>query len=379
MKLTHYKILLFFLTISINSFSQEKKIEPISELEPIVEPITEPVLGLILEPLEIELIPDPIEPIKIEYTPEPILIIKPPIVIKSKEIKGPIVPYIILSHWKRKNTIGFDLNEIALVNWSAGGVSSISGLLKGNFTRIRTLDNSEWTNELIFKYGINKQDGLSIKKADDEFRFNSTFGYRNDKTSNWFHSVKFNFNTQFTNGYKYPNRTNPISKLFAPAYTFLGVGADYFDKKNKFDLFISPLTMKNTLVLSQALANKGAFGVVKATYDTEGNIITEGENSKTEVGFLITNHYKKEIFKNITMENRLSLYSDYIHNFGNVDVDWRVNFDLIVNQYVRANIGTQLIYDDDIKTTEEIDGKQVPSGPKVQLKQTLGVGLVYNF
>lgn len=371
MKLTHYKIILFFLTVSINSFSQETTIEPL--IEPLIETlsttdsISYPIIGPMLGPLTVE------------FTPNPLFFKKTPISIKTPEMKGPFVPYIIISHWKRKNTIGFDLNEIALVNWNAGGVSSVSGLFKGNFTRIRTLDNSEWINELIFKYGINKQDGLSIKKSDDEFRFNSTFGYRYDNSSNWYHTVKFNFNTQFTNGYKYPNRTNPISKLFSPAYTFLGVGADYLDKKNKFDLFISPLTMKNTLVLNQTLANNGSFGVEKATYDTGGNLITEGENSKTEIGFLITNHYKKEIYNNIIMENRLSLYSDYINNFGNIDLDWKLNFDLKVNQYVMANIGTQLVYDDDIKTTEEIDGKQVPKGAKLQIKQTLGVGLVYNF
>lgn len=361
MKFTNYLSLIFFLIFSTNSFSQEE----------LLEPITDSISDFIKAPQ--------LEPIIVEFTTAPMVIKKPTIIINAQKIKGSLVPYKILSHWKRKNTVGFDLSEIALVNWSAGGTSSVSGLFKGNFTRIRTLDNSEWVNELIFKYGINKQDGLDIRKSDDELRFNSTFGYRNDKSSNWFHSVKLNFNTQFTNGYRYPDKDNPISKLFAPAYTFLGVGAEYFNKEIKFNLFISPLTMKNTLVLNQTLANKGAFGVVKATYDTEGNIITEGENTKTEIGFLITNHYKKEIVKNISMENRLSLYSDYINNFGNVDIDWKLNFDLVVNQYVKANIGTQLVYDDDIKTSVEKDGKQVASGAKVQLKQTLGVGMVYNF
>ena len=145
----------------------------------------------------------------------------------------------------------------------------------------------------------------------------------------------------------------------------------------KFDLYISPLTLKNTLVLDQTLANKGAFGVNKAIYDAGGNLVSKGERSRTEFGFLITNHYKKEVWKNITMENRLSLYSDYINNFGNIDVEWRLQFDLVVNKYVRANIGMHLIYDDDIKTTEEINGVKVPKGPKVQLKQVLGLGLVY--
>jgi len=83
--------------------------------------------------------------------------------------------------------------------------------------------------------------------------------------------------------------------------------------------------------------------------------------------------------KNITFENRLSLYSDYIHNFGNFDADCDILFDLVVNQYVRANIGTRIIYDDDIKSKTEIDGVQVTQGPKTQLKQLLGVGLTYEF
>ena len=73
------------------------------------------------------------------------------------------------------------------------------------------------------------------------------------------------------------------------------------------------------------------------------------------------------------------MYSDYINKFGNIDVDYDFVFDLIVNQYVKANIGAHFVYDDDIKAKEEIDGKQITVGPKIQLKQTLGVGLVYLF
>jgi hypothetical protein len=284
-----------------------------------------------------------------------------------------------LSHWLNKNTLGFDLNEIAFVNWNAGGTSSISGLLKGHFVRVRSHNNSEWVNELIFKYGVNKQDGTSMKKSDDEFRINSTYGYRKDLLSNWYFSSKFNFKTQFTNGYKYPDTNTPISKPLAPAYTFLGIGADYFYKEKKFDIYISPLTIKNTLVLDQELANKGAFGMTKATYDSAGNIITPGEKSRSEIGFLVTNYYKKEVWKNINMENRLNLYTDYLNNFGNIDVEWKLQLDLLVNHYVRANIGTHVIYDDDVKNIDMVDGVQVTSGAKVQLKQTLGIGLEYNF
>jgi hypothetical protein len=284
-----------------------------------------------------------------------------------------------ISHWEKKNIVGFDLSEIAFMNWSAGGNSSISGLLKGNFTRKYAYQNVKWQNELIIRYGVNKQDGIELRKTDDAFQFNSTFGYRKDTITNWYHSAKFNFNTQFTNGYNYPNTDLAISKPFAPAYIFLGGGAEYANKEKRINLYISPLTFKTTLVLDQRLANQGAFGVTKAVYDIDGNLITEGEKTRTEMGLLLSGAHKKEVYKNIFLENKLILYSDYINKFGNIDVDWQLQLDLVVNEYVKANIGTHIIYDDDIKAKEEVNGEQVTVGPKLQLKQMLGIGLVYDF
>ena len=89
--------------------------------------------------------------------------------------------------------------------------------------------------------------------------------------------------------------------------------------------------------------------------------------------------YKKEILKNIILENRISLYSDYINRFGNVDIDNDLQIELVVNDHVRTNIGAHIIYDDDIKAKEEVEGVQVTVGPKLQLKQVLGVGITYAF
>lgn len=284
-----------------------------------------------------------------------------------------------LSHWDKKNTVGFDLTEIAFFNWSAGGVSSVTGLLKGKFTRLYRKDNFKWGNELIVRYGVNKQENVEWRKTDDVLQFNSTAGYRQDTISKWYHSAKFSFNTQFTPGYAYPNTEFAISKPFSPAYTFIGVGAEYSDRDHKVNIYLSPMTLKNTLVLDQRLANQGAFGVKPATHDENGEMISEGEHTRTELGILITTHFKREIFKNITLENRLNLYTDYLNKFGNIDLDWQMLFDMIVNEYVKANIGVHMIYDDDIKFKEEVDGEQITRGPRLQLKQMLGVGLEYKF
>lgn len=276
--------------------------------------------------------------------------------------------------------MGLDISQIAFINWNAGGNNSVSGLLKGNFIREYSKKNFNWKNELIARYGINKQESQEVRKTDDQLQLNSTLGYRRDTITNWYFAGKFTFNTQFANGYNYPNTDLAISKPFAPAYIFLGIGAEYDRKDLKLNVYMSPLTQKTTLVLDRRLANQGAFGVDAAIYDEiTGELIQKGKRNRTELGILVTNQWENEIYKNINLEHRISLYTDYINNFGNIDIDWQLQLEMIVNQYVKANIGTHLIYDDDIKAKEEIDGEQVVVGPKVQLKQLLGVGLSYEF
>ena len=68
-----------------------------------------------------------------------------------------------------------------------------------------------------------------------------------------------------------------------------------------------------------------------------------------------------------------------MNRIGNVDINCDLQVELIVNQYVRANIGAHLIYDDDIKSKKEIAGIQVTQGPKAQVRQAIGVGLQYVF
>lgn len=295
----------------------------------------------------------------------------PEVLVKEpKPLKEKYKRFVPFSFWDTENQFSLNINEVAFVNWNAGGDNSISGLANLNFTRKYNFRYISWDNELRLRYGVNAQEGRSLRKTDDFIRFSSVFGYRTDTISPWYYSVKLNFNTQFSNGFKYPDRENPISSIMAPGYLFLGGGTTFKPEKEKFVLYISPLTQKATFVLDEDLSNQGAFGVEK------------GERIFMELGFLITNTWEKEIFKNIQLNHRLNLYTDYIRSFGNIDVDWEMNFTLKVNEYVNANIGTHLIFDDDIKFDEEIadDGTIIDPGiSRIQFKQLLGVGFVYKF
>ena len=72
----------------------------------------------------------------------------------------------------------------------------------------------------------------------------------------------------------------------------------------------------------------------------------------------------------------LGLFSNYLENAQNVDLDWKVFVTMKINDYLSANLNTHLIYDDDIKTSDK-DGN--PEGAKVQFKEVFGVGLTYKF
>ena len=301
---------------------------------------------------------------------------------RTKPLKNKFNRFRIPSFWHTENKLGININEAAFVNWKAGGDNSISASVNSKFVRNYKFRYIQWNNDLEMRYGLNAQQGRELRKTEDVIRFSSTFGYRRDTITNWYYSVKTNFNTQFTNGYKYPDTNTPVSAFMAPGYLFLGAGASYIPENKKFNLYISPLTQKATFVLNQDLANTGAFGVKKAVFDTDGNLIKEGSTVYMELGFLVTNTWEKEVMKNIFLNHRISLYSDYISSFGNIDLDWELNFKLVVNKYISTTIGTQVIFDDDILFDEEKDSNGIITKkgiPRVQFKQILGIGMSYDF
>lgn len=320
---------------------------------------------------------------KIKNIPRGVHLINPKVSFKhTKSLTKPFKRFRVPSFWERINRLGVHISEVAFVNWKAGGNNSISIVTNGKFERNYKFRYVHWQNILDLRYGANIQQGQKPRKTDDAIRFSSTFGYRRDTVSNWYYSVKANFNTQFYSGFKYPDRENPISRFMAPGYIFLGAGTSYIPEGKKFNFYISPLTLKATFVLDQDLADKGAFGVKKAILNSNGDILQEGENQFIELGFLITNSWETTVAKNVEMQHRISLYTDYLASFGNVDVDWELNFNFIVNEFINASIGTHVIYDDDILFDIQKDANGLitdPGKPRIQFKQLLGVGVAYNF
>lgn len=320
---------------------------------------------------------------KIKAVPRGVRFINPVISFnQTKVLLEPYKPFKIPSFWVKENKLGLNISEVAFVNWNAGGENAVSGIANMKFVRDYKFRFIKWSNELILRYGINAQEGREIRKTEDVIRLTSTFSYRQDTLNKWYYSINTRFNTQFSDGFNYPDTDNPISRFMAPGYLYFGGGPSFAAEGKNFILYLSPTTLKATFVQDQTLANQGAFGVKRAEYDTTGNIIKKGEKEFIEFGILIANSWEKEIATNIIMNHRLSLFTDYIRSFGNIDIDWELNFTFKVNNLFEANLGTHVIYDDDIRFDQVISdtGNIIDPGvPKIQFRQVLAIGLAYSF
>ena len=278
-----------------------------------------------------------------------------------------------LDGWKTGGVVSVNLTQVGLTNWAAGGENSLSvnGLasLYANLKR----GNSTWDNSLDLAYGLLQQGDADVRKTDDRIDFTSKYGQKAFK--NWYYAGLINFKSQMTAGYNYPTDSTEVevSNFLAPAYALGAIGMDY--KPNEvFNLFVSPITMKMTIVNIQTLADAGAYGVDPAEYDDAGTLTAAGKTTRSEYGGYLRALLKKDIMKNINLQTKLELFSNY-EEATHIDVNWEVLIAMKVNKYISATVSTQLIYDHDIDILDS-DGRV---GPRTQFKEVIGVGISYKF
>ena len=264
--------------------------------------------------------------------------------------------------WKFNGVTSINFSQVSLTNWAAGGENSyaFNGLL--NLSANYSKDKNDWANTLEIGYGVQKQGDQELRKTDDHIDFLSKYGRKVSKS--FFISAMLNFKTQMNEGKKYETDTSyVISKFLAPAYLQLALGMEY-KPGEAFFAVLSPVAGKLTMVLDDTLSAKGSFG------------IDPGDKTRLELGGSATIGVKKEIMKNVTFTSTLGLFSNYLENAQNVDVDWKVMINMKINNYLSANLNTHLIYDDDIAYINDL-GEQ--RGARVQFKEVFGVGLTYKF
>ena len=253
--------------------------------------------------------------------------------------------------WTKKGNISLLFNQSSYnKQWLGGGTSNIAGNLGVNYDFNYKNGDVVWDNKFILAYGLSKIKGdAKTAKTDDRIELNSLWGKK--LNGQWYYSMYFNFKTQMDTGSD--KNDLKISHFFSPAYFQFGPGF-LWKKNDNLSVNFSPAAAKLIVVHPHFTEFGPSFGVL------------QGDSSRFEFGDSITGYYKLNIMTNVSVENRLNLYSDYLDNPQNVDIDYQMNVIMKINKYLSANLAFQTIYDDN-------------SIKAFQTREVFGLGVNYGF
>lgn len=280
-------------------------------------------------------------------------------------------------YWKFLSEASFIFNQAMLSNWTKGGESNVSTLL--DITGTINYTNKEkkmvWDNQGRIKFGLitsSARDKIEIRKNIDQIDIVSKF---NNKAFGKFDfSATMLFQTQMAPGYKYPDDSVKVSKFFNPASLTVGLGLDYKPNKNLSANF-APLSYKATFVPDTAMIDPTNHG------------LKSDQRSKHEPGLSAQVNHKTTILRDIKLVNKVRLFTNYINNPLNVDIDWEMIATAKLNWFTDIRLNIHLIYDDDtLIPVKGDDGEPVLDNegnpkkvPMVQFKEMIGLSVIFRF
>ena len=256
--------------------------------------------------------------------------------------------------WKKSGKITLLINQSAFSNWQAGGDNNFAGNLNLNYDLNYLSGDWSLDNKILASYGLTNSKDDGTRKTDDRLELNSILGKKLKES--WSASFFMNFKTQFTDGYDYeddfidqnPTLSNedfPTSGFFKPAYWSFGPGL-LWKKNDNLYFNISPLTAKFTFITSEIYSYNENTQLYESSNDIETFGVDPGDSFLVEVGFNARAYYKFDIMNNISMENILNLFSNYIDKPQNIDLDYTLNLVMKINDVFTTNLTFQTIYDD---------------------------------
>ncbi|MCF8222015.1 MAG: DUF3078 domain-containing protein [Bacteroidales bacterium] len=280
-------------------------------------------------------------------------------------------------YWKFLSEASFVFNQAMIKNWVKGGESNVSTLLDitGNANYTNKDAKTVWNNQARLKFGLitaSTPQSMQVRKNVDELDLISKF---NSKAFGKFDfSATMLFKTQLAFGYKYPNDSVVVSKFFNPASLTLGLGLDYKPNKNT-SINFAPLSYKATFVPDTAMIDPTNHG------------LKADQRSRHEPGMSAQINHEMTVFNDIKVVNKLRLFTNYIDDPLNIDIDWEMIATAKLNWFTDIRLNTHLIYDDDtlIPVKDEND-EQVNNAdgspkkvPMVQFKEMIGLSVIFRF
>lgn len=273
--------------------------------------------------------------------------------------------------WHKEGAISLMFNQAAFNNsWTGGGTTNYATNFKFNYDFNYRYNKLTIDNRVVTDYGLTKNRGEEYtRKTNDRIELNSIIGTK-VRDTNWYYSFFLNFKTQFTDGYEYKKDDNDAllrtrkTDFFSPAYLQFGPGM-LWKKNDNFKINISPFAARITFV-NKDFTRVGNDPEAIATFNDKKYFGVEAnENTNFELGASVNGYAKFNLMENVNVENILALYSDYLEKPQNINIDYTLNINMKINDFMSANFTFQAIYEENAVSS-------------VQIRETIGVGLNYS-
>lgn len=264
--------------------------------------------------------------------------------------------------------LGF--TQTYLSNWKKGGKSALSILVVAKGFANFSSDKIKWENSGEIRNGWIKPGEEGIQKNDDKFELTTRLGI--SAFQKWYYSTEADFETQFFNGYKYPDRNTPISAFLGPGKLLFKLGLDYKPDKS-FSLLISPLTSKLVFVNDTFKVNKANYGILP------------GRKSFWQPGLNIDLTFKKNITPSVGFESKYKMFLNYLKPFREIDLNWENTLNMQLTDHINMQVMAHSIYDSKVlfdkldkdgKPVLDSQGKKIMK-PKLQFKEFVTIGFSY--
>lgn len=291
-------------------------------------------------------------------------------------------------YWNYRTEASMVFSQSALSNWVKGGENSISTALDitgyADFKKPEIKLSS--SNFARLKLGFLASGNEDIRKNLDLLETNSKVNHK--AFGKFDFSAIMLFKTQVAVGKTYKKVNDEeiatiVSRFMNPATLTIGFGLDYKPDK-KTSINFSPISYKGTFVPQGGKIT--ADSLLPGKIDQTRYGIEPGKKSKHEPGASFMLSKESQLLKNMTVTNRLQLFTNYINKPQNIDVDWEMIVVYNLNWFTDLRLNTHLIFDDDTKTTVLKSGVPVlledgteKKTARVQFKELFGVSLMFKF
>jgi hypothetical protein len=249
--------------------------------------------------------------------------------------------------WTKAGVVGFNINQVSLNNWSAGGDNTVAWTFNGNFGLGYQTGMWKLDNNLKFAFGRTKQGSDAYRTNDNELYLEDILAYDIKWTVNPFFSNTVR--TTITDGYNY--NVVPfvrIAGFFDPGYVTQSLGFTYDRNVN--------IQTRLGIALQEVFTNK-------FTQYTDDPTTAKIERFKLETGIESVTKGQLIFDDNVLLNSELRLFSRF-NSLSVWDVRWDNTITAKISKYFNVNLNVLVLYEKDLSL-------------KTQLKEGLQFGINY--